>query len=321
MAYITKFGGFWGMLPQTSGRIFWVAPSATYTVEGRTYAASDGNDGLSPERAFRTVDYAVGQTTANVGDVLVLLPGSHSVSATIAVDVAGILITGIPRHAPVEGSRMNAGPAREYTRIVSTETAGIVFTVTVADVEIAYLHFDDIIAGKGISASNAADRLFVHDCTFLLDTADDTATIGITFPLGTGTTVANDDSVVRNCYFRSQSNTGPHIQATGTVLGLNIENCTFELRGDTALDDSIEVTLVGSIGTKIRDCDWIQTVSGTVITDCVEVTGLTTDGSTMLYRCYAPAGSDLIQASATPDAYAAECYLATTTGGALTGSV
>lgn len=320
MGFITRYGSFWGMIPQTSGRVFWVAPAASYTVEGRTYTASDNNDGLSPERAVLTVDYAIGLTTANVGDVIVLLPGSHSVAATITVDVAGITITGIPRHAPLLGSVMNAGPAREYTRIVSTETAGIVFTVTAADVEISYIHFDDIINGQNISVSNAADRAFIHDCTFLLDTADSTSTMGITFPLGTGTTTANDDSIVRNCYFRSDSNTGPHIRAAGTVLGLMIENSTFELRGNTALDDSIEITLAGSLGTKIRDCDWVQNVSGTVITDCVEVTGVTTDGSTLLYRCYAPAGSDLVEATATADAYAAECYLATTTGGALTGS-
>ena len=320
MGYITRYGGFWGMLPQTSGNIYWVAPSDSYTVEGRTYSASNGNDGLSPERAVRTVTYAISLTTANVGDVVVMLPGSHSISATIAANIAGITITGIPRHAPLPGSTMNAGPSREYTRIVSTETAGIVFTVTVADVEISYIHFDDIISGQNISASNAADRLFVHDCTFLLDTADATATMGITFPLGTGTTTVNDDSVIRNCYFRSESNTGPHIRAAGTVLGLKIENSTFELRGNTALDDSVEITLAGSIGTHIRDCDWLQNVSGTAIVDCIEVTGVTTDGSTLIYRCYAPAGSDLVEASATPDAYAAECYLATTTGGALTGS-
>lgn len=320
MGYITRYGGFWGMIPQTSGRIFWVSPTATYTVEGRSYAASDNNDGLSPERAVRTVDYAIGLTTANVGDVIVLLPGSHSVSATIAVDVAGITITGIPRHAPVYGSHMNSGPAREYTRIVSTETAGIVFTVTVADVEIAYIHFDDIISGQNISVSNAADRCYIHDCTFLLDTADATATMGVTFPLGTGTTTANDDSVIRNCYFVSASNTGPHIRAAGTVLGLKIENCTFELRGDTALDDSIEVTLAGSLGISIRDCDWLQRASGTAITDCIEVTGVTIDGATQMYRCYAPAGADLIESTATADSYSAECYLATTTGGALTGN-
>ena len=96
MGYLTKYGSYWGMLPQTSGRIFWVAPAASYTVEGRTYIGSDGNDGLSPERALLTTDYAIGQTTANVGDVIVLLPGAHTGTATITVDVAGITICVIP---------------------------------------------------------------------------------------------------------------------------------------------------------------------------------------------------------------------------------
>ena len=98
MGYLTKYGTFWGMVPQTTGRIFWVAPSASYTVEGRTYAASDNNDGLSPERALRTLDRAfdTGYATANVGDVIVLLPGSHSWTATTTVDIAGVTITGMP---------------------------------------------------------------------------------------------------------------------------------------------------------------------------------------------------------------------------------
>ena len=323
MPYLTRYGGYYGLLPETTGNIYWVAPAASYTIYGpqggRAYVASDGNDGLSPERAVRTVDYAVGLCTANVGDVLALLPGSHSVSATIAVDVAGITITGIPGSYPLPRSHMNSGAARNPTRIVSTETAGIVFTVTAADVEIAYIHFDDIINGQTISVSNAADRCYIHDCTFLVDTADSTSTMCVTFPLGTGTTIANDDSVIRNCYFVVASNAGPAVRAAGTVLDLNIENCTFELRGDTAWDDAIETTLAGSIGWKVRDCDFVQRASGTVITDCVEWAG-TVDGSIALYRCYAAAGSDLIEATATADAYAAECYLATTTGGALTGS-
>lgn len=308
------------MVPQTSGRIFWVAPAASYTVEGRTYTASDNNDGLSPERAFRTVDYAVGQTTANVGDVIVLLNGSHSVSATIAVDVAGITITGIPRNVPMPGSYMNAGPSQAYTRIVSTETAGIVFTVTVADVEIAYIHFDDIINGQNISVSNAADRFFLHDCTSLVDTADSTSTMTVTFPLGTGTTTRNDYSVIRNCYFLVQSNAGPAIRAAGTVWGLSVENCTFELAGDTAWDDAVELVGSVSVGNKFRDCDFINRAFGTVITDCLQIDGATTDGGTQIFRCYVGQGSDLVEAAATIDAYAAECYLATSTGGALTGS-
>ena len=320
MGYLTRYGSYWGMIPQTQGRIFWVAAGNTYTVEGRSYVASDGNDGLSPERALRTVDYAVGLTTADVGDVIVLLEGAHSVSATVAVDVAGITITGIPGSSPMPSLYTSAGPARARTQIVSTETAGIIFTVTVADVEIAYLHFDDIINGQCVSVSNAADRFYIHDCTSLVDTADSTSTMTITFPLGTGTTTRNDYSTIRNCYFRVESNAGPAIRAAGTCWGMSIENSTFELAGDTAWDDAVELVGSVSIGTKVRDCDFINRAFGTVITDCLQIDGATTDGGTQIFRCYVGQGSDLVEAAATIDAYAAECYLATSTGGALTGS-
>ena len=99
MGYVTKYGSFWGMIPQTAGRVFWVAPAASYTVEGRTYVASDDNDGLSPERAKLTLDDTIGDCTANVGDVIVLLPGAHSWSASVAADVAGVTIMGLPSGA------------------------------------------------------------------------------------------------------------------------------------------------------------------------------------------------------------------------------
>lgn len=325
MSYLTRYGGYYGLLPETTGNIYWVAPAASYTIYGplggRSYVASNGNDGLSPERAVLTLNYAISLCTANVGDAIVLLPGAHSYSATATANVAGITITGVPGGFPLSQSRMNGGGARQRSTVTTTETSGIIITVTAADVEIAYLHFITVAGGSGISASNAADRLYVHDCTWNMSTAANTATFGVTFPLGTGTTTINDDSVIRNCYFYVSDNQGPAIRAAGTVAGLNIENCTFELAGDTAWDDAIEVTLSGSVGIKIRDCDFLQRVSGTAIGDCIEVTGVTTDGATQIYRCYAPAGSDLVEATATADAYAAECYLATTTGGALTGSV
>ena len=321
MGYITKVGSFWGFLPQTSGRIFWVAPSSSYTVEGRSYAASDGNDGLSPERALLTVDYAVGLTTASVSDVIVLLPGSHSISATITVDVAGLTITGIPGNAPMFGDRGNSGGKRNRSRITTTATAGMIFTVTAADTEIAWLDLTPIIAGAGTSFSNAADRGFVHDCTFTMSSADDTATFGVTFPLGTGTTTNNDDSVIKNCYFLASSNCGPAIRAAGTVIGLTIENSTFELAGSSAWDDVIESTLAGSLGLKIRDCDFFTPTSATtVMTDCIDTTGMTVNASTQVYRCYFPTGSDAFEATATPDIVVAECYLADTTSGAVTGS-
>lgn len=320
MGYLTKYGTFWGMIPQTTGRLFWVAPAASYVVEGRTYSASDDNDGLSPERAFRTIDYAVGKCTANVGDVIVLLTGAHTTTGAVAVDVAGITITGMPSGPRHLATKMAAGGARMGTSVTQATAATNIFNVTVADVEIAYLHLIPVATAAGISASNTADRLYVHDCTFNMTTAADTATFGIHFPLGTGTTVANDDSIIRNCYWYVSDNQGPAIRAAGTMIGCSIENSTFYLAGTTAWDDVIEITLAGSMGNHIRDCDFMTQGSGTVMTDCIDVTGSTTDGGTQAYRCYFPAGSDGFEATATADVYAAECYLATTTGGALTGS-
>lgn len=314
MGYITKYGSFWGMLPQTAGRVFWVADAASYQVEGNTYTASDNNDGLSPERALLTVDYAVGLCTANEGDVIVLLHGSHSVSSSVAVDVAGITITGIPGAIGPRGSRMPAGGTRRRTSIVST--SGDVFTVTAADVEICHIHFDDLAATQAIDASAAADRLYVHDCSFLLDAAADTNTMGIHF--SQSTTGSVDHALIQNCYFVAGAANGPAVRALGTVIGLTIESSTFRLVGAAAWADAITVIDAGSLGVTIRDCDFVQPTSATtVITNCIDVTGVTTDAATQVYRCYIPAGADGVTGTAMADVVLAETYIANSSGGAL----
>lgn len=323
MGFLTKYGTLWGQIPQTTGNVFWVSPSASYTLEGRTYAASDDNDGLSPERAFRTIAYAVSSSRSNAavsGDVIILLPGAHTQATTVTVATAGLTITGMLGANRHFCDKMPAGGSKMRTSVTTSGTTTDVFTVTAADVEIAYLHFISVAGGAAINPSNTADRIYIHDCTFNMTTAANTATFGIHFALGTGTTTANDDSVIRNCYWYVSDNQGPAIRAAGTLIGCSIESSTFYLAGTTAWDDVIEVTLAGSLGNHFRDLDFITQGSGTVMTDCIDTTGATTDGSHQAYRCYFPAGSDAFEASATADIYAAECYLATTTGGALTGS-
>lgn len=315
MGYITKYGSFWGMIPQTSGRIFWVAPSSSYTVEGRTYPASDDNDGLSPEKALLTLDYAIGQCTASVGDVIVLLPGSHSYSATATVDVAGITITGIPRSAPMHGARSNAGPARNYTSVTSTAH---ILTVTAADVEIAYLHLIPAAGLSGIKPSETADRLYVHDCTFNMTTAANTATIGIDVTF-TGTSSSLDDVVIRNCYWHVSDANGPALYVNGTTNDLLMEYCTFRLVGDTAWANAVEID-VASLGTVFRDLDFIERASGTVMTDCLDISGATVDGSVTVLRCYFPVGSNSLTNANVADNQCAENYLmqaAASVGGTL----
>lgn len=320
MGYITKYGGFWGQLPQTTGRLFWVAPSASYVVEGRTYSASDNNDGLSPEQALLTIAAGVALCTANVGDVVVLLPGSHTLTATVTIATAGITITGIPGSGPREADRMPGAPTRARSQITQSTTANDIFTLTAAgdDVEICWLHFNNATQGDGIVIPLGADRPFIHDCTFA-NTATATATAEcIHFSSSTTGTVNN--AVIRNCYFLTSGNQGPAVRALGTVIGLKIESCTFELQGAAAWDDAIEILDPGTLGTLIRDCDFVfPTSATTVMTNCIDVTGCTVDGNCKIYRCYFDGDSTVsVNASATPDRLFAGNFRAQTTAGTST---
>ena len=321
MGYITKVGSFWGMIPQTSGNVFWVAPADSYVVEGRTYSASDGNDGLSPERALRTIDWAVGLTTASVGDIIVLLPGSHTVTATVTLDIAGITITGIPGPAVTSvAERMGGGSTRCRTQVTTSEAAGNIFTLTSAgdDVEICWIHFNLITQGDGIVIPLGADRPFIHDCTFAaVGTASATSEC-IHFSSSTTGTVQSP--IIRNCYFLASGNQGPAIRALGTVIGLKIESSTFELQGTAAWDDAIEILDPGTLGTLIRDCDFVfPTSATTVITNCIDFTGCTVDGSQKVYRCFFDGDSAVsVNASATPDRLFASNFRAQTTAGTST---
>ena len=318
MGFLTKFGSFWGQIPQTSGRIFWVAPGDTYTVEGRTYPASDNHDGLSPEKALRTIDYAVGLCTANVGDVIVLLPGTHTITTgTVTLDVAGITITGIPGNQPLHSDRSSGGGVRCRSQVTTSVAAGNIFTLTGAgdDVEIAWIHFTPITQGDGIIIPLGADRPYIHDCTFASTGTASATSECIHF--SSSTTGSVTGAVIRNCYFLASGNQGPAIRALGTVYGLTIESCTFELQGTAAWDDAIEVLDAGSLGTLIRDCDFNEPTSATtVITNCIDTTGCTADGNTHIYRCYFTGDDKVgVAATATPDILVADCWSAGTTAG------
>ncbi len=83
MAFVTKFGTVFGQLPQQLGRVLFVAPSASYSIDGRSYSASDDNDGLSPERALLTLSQALTNARSDEGETVFLLRGIHAQTATL----------------------------------------------------------------------------------------------------------------------------------------------------------------------------------------------------------------------------------------------
>lgn len=78
-----------------TGKVFWVSNS-TVLLEGQR-GGSDGNKGTF-DSPFLTLDFAIGQCTANRGDVIFIKPGhAETVSSATAIvaDVAGIAIIGL----------------------------------------------------------------------------------------------------------------------------------------------------------------------------------------------------------------------------------
>lgn len=202
--FLTRYGSFWGFIPQTSGRVFWVAPAATYTVEGRSYSASDGNDGLTPERAILTVDRAWNLVTANVGDVIMLLPGTHTVSTTsIAADIAGVSMYGLP------GGRGNF--VREKTILTTDITGDEIINVTAANIEMGYFTLRPITASDALDVSAAADGFHMHNFSLDLQTPGiNTATIGITL-------AAANNILLEDFYVECDGAQGDAISLTGTL--------------------------------------------------------------------------------------------------------
>ncbi len=306
MSFLTKYGTLWGAIPITSGRIFWVAPSTSYTVDGRTYVGSDGNDGLSPERALITVNRAMDLVTADVGDIIVLLPGSHSWSATQTIDVAGVKVLGLPG-GPIDPHEHGTRTTR-YDASVTTTASAAVFTVTAARCEIAYLHVVPLAAQAGIDLA-AADAN-IHDLTWNMTTATDTATFGISV------TGASARPRFSNHYVYVEDNQGPFLRcasATGGMDGGVLQRSMVVLAGTTAWDDVVEIT-TGVDNFTIRDCDFVHS-SGAIMTDVVDVTGNTSDHAVLVMRCMHAVAGDLTEATATSDIQLCNNYIATIQGG------
>ncbi len=197
MAYLTKYGSQFGALPMTGGNIFFVAPSASYTLAGRAYSASDNNDGLSPEQALLTISQAISNATANAGDVIALLPGTHT-SAAAAASKAGISFVGLP-YFP----QANVGGYHGWQpQVTVTGSTGAAIAITAADCSFYNIRFLPVTQQLTVSLTTAAARTrFVH-CMI-----DNTGVVGHANTRGIIVTTANLPRGVHflGCVFKDAS--------------------------------------------------------------------------------------------------------------------
>ena len=228
MGVLTKYGTLWGTIPETHGSIFWVAPSTPYTIDGKAYDASDGNDGLSPDRALSTVNRAIVLATANAGDIIAMLPGTHTDSVTVTCNKAGLSFIGIQPSSRI-------GPqVRTYalgTKVNWTSTfAGTAVTNTAADCTFAGINMIPVTARTFMTCIATPRNAFIG-CAVTLSATASTSTKGIVFSGAAGAYCSFVDCVGINTVATSAQGPWLDITAAQNIL---VEGCDTILKGTSS---------------------------------------------------------------------------------------
>lgn len=171
-----------------SGDVFWVDSGHTQ--------ATDGAGGGTKDQPFATIDFAVGQCTANNSDLIIVMPGhveTVSAAAGLDLDVEGITILGIGK-----------GSDRPTIQFTSTTTADM--DIDARNVTVINMLFEARVAGL-------ANPIDLNNCTdtslFNIETRDvaDANGVGIGSATNFITTSANSDRLLIDGWVHRGTNT------------------------------------------------------------------------------------------------------------------
>ena len=249
----------------TTGNVFYVKNSI-----GADGLSSAGH-GKTPEHPFKTLDFAVGQCTADQGDTIIIMEGSdETITSTIAVDVAGISIIAL-------GAGQSRGMLTQ-----GTSGSDNVMEISADDVYLENIFFKGSTTGTSETFINVQgkDHITIKNCVFEqntknlvaieVDTLTDYLTIdGCTFT-GVG---AGPDSAIKF-----------HMLTTGaglaTIKNPTIKNCVFNYTESAGCDNGIILVSMSSggvAGILIQDCQFIGLADGdSAINPCGVTNGVAT---------------------------------------------
>jgi len=222
---VPVLGGSSGLIPQTTGDYFFVDDSG-----------SNANDGKDPDHPFADLDYAIGETTSDHGDVIILMPG-HAESATaIAADKAGLTIVGL-------------GHGEAMPTITGTTGNADLIDVTVDSVVFRNIKLVGGASGTTalIDATGDADFLTVDRCWLQLGAAAPVDAI----TLASG---ADDVTVVYCTFYGNTSALDNFILAEGAVQRLTVMNNVFDSIEASGADEAhVQFATTGSGGVLIAE--------------------------------------------------------------------
>jgi hypothetical protein len=188
----------------TTGNIFWVD-------SGSTTGANSAGYGQNPDAPFLTIDYAVGQCTADNGDIIYVMPKhAEVVSAAggLDLDVAGITIRGLGR-----------GASQPTVTLDTANTADI--DVDAADITVENLHLVANFADIAVIFDVNAKDFTLRNCRFSQAGADLNALVCVQDAAAAG----SDRITIEGCHALMYDAANTHfVNFAGTGTGHIVRN-------------------------------------------------------------------------------------------------
>ena len=199
------------------GGVFTVVDEANFTTgnvwfvdSGSATGADSVGAGRNPDKPFLTIDYAVGQCTANNGDYIIVMPGhaeTVALAAGLALNVAGITVKGLGRGTD------------QPTITLTLDTADV--DVDAANITVENIHFvanyADIAAAIDVNATDFTLR----NCRFSEAATDMNALIWVQDALA----AASDRITIENCHAIALDALNTHfVNFSGTGSGHVVRN-------------------------------------------------------------------------------------------------
>lgn len=291
MGMLTKYGTLFGKPVQTGGRMFFVGPGSssvsTVQIDGRSIPMSDGNDGLSPERPLSTIAQAISLCTANVGDMILLLPGTHNLTtqtgqttaAALACSKAGITVIGLPYDDST--SHFSMTPQAIITAPATTVAA----VATAANLTFINVGFLGVSGAASVSFTTACNSLTFRGCYF--DQTVGAATTGGI--IATGATQLPTGMLIEDCVFACDNTgtSGSFALNVGAAKGFLVRDSHFRFIGQGAAV-AAHTTMIkvnaGAVGTFDNNRITAVTSATATITNGVSGATMTANGSIHLIR-------------------------------------
>lgn len=272
MAGLTNITGGQLISNRPGGRVYWVGQTegtAWTGVKGVT--PSDGNDGLTPQKPFATIQKGLDACVANRGDTVSLLPGYWTITAALTMTNADVTLRSA--FLPATAQRGNA-------RIVCTTDVSML-EIDADDVLVEGVYFDDDVAtatanSQTVDIADAATcrRVAIRNCYWNMGGADSDRNC---LRLGDGTlftrhsviedctfldvdqdaiviSAASDENTIRNCYItdRTSDNIAQYgINCSGD--GCIIEGNMIDIGGTANVYVGASATYNRIIGNKLSN--------------------------------------------------------------------